>query len=301
MNYIRTLVALLFILNSGFFLAAQEFMTNLSIAQKLALDQNKMILMVWEEETYYDYPVIVVNNNNQAVVVPDLFFNVELKQLIWKHFVPVIVPEYKYNDLYKAAEDKRSYKYIQKLGDETLKVLDPSGYIVNTSANSFDNYNITLLIRDYAFNLEYLEQELANYANENSFLNTYFLASKYYDFSMYCKPKVRDDVIKLGDIYRQNAEKLIEKEPKENQSSLRQRLNLLEIQTYILDGKIGKALRSLRRIEDEVHPNNKSFLALLNYTTLMTRGKRKAAQPWKQQMSSIQIQKAYKMINLNKY
>lgn len=301
MSQLTKLVTIVFILNSGFFLFSQEFMINLNIAQKLALDQNKMILMVWEEETYYDYPVIVVNEENRAVVVSDLFFNTELKKLIWKHFVPVIVPEYKYNDLYKEAEDKRTYAYITKLGDGSLKVLDPNGYIINTSANAFDNYNITLLIRDYAFNLEYLHQELENYASEKNFLNTYFLASKYYDFSMYCKPKVKDDVINLGHIYRKNAEGLIAKEPEEDQFALRQRLELLEIQTYLLDGKVGKALRLLRRKEDNVKTNNQSFFALLNYTALIIKGKQKEAERWREQMSSIQVQKANKMININKY
>jgi len=33
--------------------SAQAWMTNLEIAQKLALVQNKMVLMVWEETTKY--------------------------------------------------------------------------------------------------------------------------------------------------------------------------------------------------------------------------------------------------------
>ena len=39
--------------------SSQEWMTNLEIAQTLAKVQNKMVLMVWEETTAYQYPLIV--------------------------------------------------------------------------------------------------------------------------------------------------------------------------------------------------------------------------------------------------
>ena len=49
--------------------SAQEWMKNLEVAQALAKVQNKMVLMVWEETTSYQYPVIVKDDKGRTIII----------------------------------------------------------------------------------------------------------------------------------------------------------------------------------------------------------------------------------------
>ena len=69
--------------------SAQAWMTNLEIAQSLAKVQNKMVLMVWEETTEYQYPVYVRDNNGRTIFIRNLFKDENVSPLIWEHFIPV--------------------------------------------------------------------------------------------------------------------------------------------------------------------------------------------------------------------
>ena len=71
-------IFLLFIVNFSF---SQEWMTSLDIAQKLALVQNKMVLMVWEESTKYPYPVLVNNDKGRTILIENLFEDENLNKL----------------------------------------------------------------------------------------------------------------------------------------------------------------------------------------------------------------------------
>ena len=100
-----TLVLIFFGMGISF---AQAWMTNLEIAQRLAQVQNKMVLMVWEETTRYQYPVFVKDERGRTIYIDNLFEDEQVSPLIWDYFVPVIVSEYRYADLYEKIKGKRS-------------------------------------------------------------------------------------------------------------------------------------------------------------------------------------------------
>lgn len=287
----RFIITCLFLVSSISY--SQEWMSNLKVAQNLALVQNKMVLMIWEEETYYDYSVIIENSNNQRIMLKNLFEELELNDAIWEYFIPVVVSEYVYDDLYEKIKNKRPQSYIDKLSDGSLKVMDIHGNIVNVMMPYDDEYNLSKIIQDYAFNTEFLAQELRNYKDNKNFLTAYFLASKYLDFAASNKAKVRPNIINLAKIYMQEAEDLLPLESNNKQDEFAQRLEMLQLQADLLEGNAPRVIRLLKKMEKgTIYESNKTFQAFLNYTAYKIRRDNEQAAVWKSQVSSVNLNKA---------
>lgn len=279
---------------------AQAWMTNLEIAQSLASVQNKMVLMVWEETTKYPYPVFINSENGKTIFINNLFEDELVSPIIWKNFVPVIVSEDQYADLYLKIKGKRSQKYIDKFNDDSIKILDINGNVLNTSYSSLDYENITTMIQEYALNTEFIAVELMSYKQKQDFYSAYYLASKYIDYSMYMKESVRQEVIDLANIYLSEAAGFVETEKNEDQLLLQQRVKLLKIQEDLITKRPKKVLRQLKRINTEdVEPNNQAFVAFLYYTAYEILNDKTNAEQWKSKISSVNLKKAELIINLN--
>ena len=222
---------------------SQAWMTNLEIAQNLALVQNKMVLMVWEETTKYPYPVLVKDDKGRTLLIDNLFEDETLSPLIWENFVPVIVSENQYADLFLRIRDKRTQSYIDKFNDDSIKIMDVNGNILNVSGFLDEYPNITKLIERYALNTKFLAHEITGYKNENDFYSTYYLASKYLDFSLYANNSIRSEIINLSNIYLNEALALSEMAATEDQLLLKQRCELLKIEEYLI-------LKRLKRYYD---------------------------------------------------
>lgn len=296
-------ISVLVLLSTSTSINAQEWMSNLEIAQKLALVQNKMVLMVWEQETLTDYPVTFSNTNNRAFLIEDLFSDPQMNKLIWDYFVPVVVPEIMFDDFYNKIKNKRSQLYLDKFSDASLKVVDANGVVVNVNMNLNDSFNISKIIEDYALNTTFLAQELRNYVNSKTFYSGYFLAERYLDFSMYHnKVSVRTDLLAVAKIYTKNTAELLLNEPEEKQPELLQRLKLLELQPDLLKGKSGKVLRNLKRIEkNEIFDSNQSYMAFFYYTVYKLKNDDASAEPWKSSVTARDQAKAQGIVNMNKY
>jgi len=279
---------------------SQAWMTDLGIAQKLASVEDKMVLMVWEETTKYPYPVFVSDDKGRNVFIENLFEDENLSPLIWKYFVPVIVNEVEYADLYEAIEGKRSQNYIDKFNDDSIKIMDTNGNILNVS-DFTDNYeNITRLILTYALDTAYISTEMKNYSNDKNFYSAYYLTAKYIDFAMYASKTVRPLLIKLSTIYLNEAKALAAKESADEPLVLLQRCELLDIQQDLILKKPKKVLRQLKRMgASEIENNNEPLIAFLYYTTYRITKDEKNAELWKSKVSLVNLKKAQLIINLN--
>lgn len=289
---------ILFTINISF---AQAWMTDLDIAQKLALVQNKMVLMVWEGTTEYPYPIFVDDNKGNLVYIENLFTDEEVSPLIWEHFVPVIVSEDQYGLMYYEIKGKRSQRYIDKFNDNSIKIMDVNGNILNIS-NSYseDIQNITKIIQKYSLSTTFITPELKGYQTEKSFYSAYYLASKYLDFSMYVNENLRSDLLTLSSVYIDEAKALTKKEIKEDQLLLQQRCDLLELQQYLLLKRPKKVLRQLKKMDAEsIQNKNRTFIAFLYYTAYSILENEKNTKIWKVEVSSVNLKKAQLIINLN--
>ncbi|MBL86123.1 MAG: hypothetical protein CMO82_05620 [Winogradskyella sp.] len=281
--------------------SSQEWMTNLEIAQTLAKVQNKMVLMVWEETTTYQYPVIVKDEYGRTIFINNLFEDENVSPLIWEHFVPVIVSEYNYADWYEEIKDKRSQKYIDKFNDDSIKILDINGNILNVNYYTEDFQNITTLIERYAINTSYVAQELRDYKKNKNFYSAYFLSSKLLDLSLYLNKDSRAEIVEWSNLYLEEAERLIKEEEQTEHNALQQRCDLLELQQELVLKRPRKVIRQLKRLKDEeIVDSNKAFIAFLYYTAYMSADKSEDAELWKSQISSVNLKKAQLLINLNR-
>lgn len=279
---------------------AQAWMTSLDIAQKFALVEDKMVLMVWEETTKYPYPVFVNGDNGKTIYIQNLFEDENLSPLIWKHFIPVIVNEDQYSDLYAEIKGKRTQRYIDKFNDNSIKIMDINGNILNVSGNLENYQNITTLIQNYALNTKFVASELKGYHKEKDFYSAYYLASKYVDFSMYMKKKIRFEMMNLATIYLDKASEFIEANPSKDQLKLSQRVDLLKIQQSLILKRPKKVLRQLKRMDAEnVETNNLPFVAFLYYTAYRILNDETKSEHWNSKVSSVNLKKAQLIINLN--
>lgn len=278
---------------------AQEWMTSLPIAKKLALAQNKMLFMVWEEAALNPLPILVDDDNGNSVFIHDFIENLEINEILWEHFVPVIVSEDEYPELLNAIEGKRSSRYLSKFNDNSVKILDANGNILNLSDYTQSYFNLTQCITDYALNTVYLKQELTNYANEKNFYTAFYLASAYTDFAIYVPKKIRSDVISLSTLYLQEAYRYLETYAMEDKSDHYQRCELLEINQFLLLDKPRKTLRRLKKInETEISRVNSEWVNYLYFVAYSMLNDEKNASIWKNKVSLVHLRKAESLINI---
>ena len=296
-NHLLKTLILFFAINLSY---AQAWMTSLPIAQDLALAQNKMVLMVWEETTLYQYPILVDNSTGRTLLINNLFTDETLSPLIWEHFIPVIVKENEYADLYAKIKDKRKQRYIDKFNDNSIKIMDVNGFIVNVSGSTNEVQNITEIIEKYALNTEFIATELKNYKEDKSFYSAFYLASKYMDFSIYSKDKTREALVNMANLYLYEAKEILKRSTNAEKPKLDQRIELLDIQQYLILDRPKKVLRQLRRMEkDGIDNSNHSFAAFLYFTASKLLNDEDRMRAWKPEVSALNLKKAQLIYNIN--
>lgn len=296
----NNLIVLIFVLFVVCPCSAQEWMTSLDIAKKLALVQNKMILMVWEESTLYPYPILVNDTAGRTIIIGNLFEDENISPLIWESFVPVIVRENQYADLYEEIKDKRKQSYIDKFNDDSIKIMDVNGNILNVNDVDIDMQNITTLIRKYAINTEIISEELSNYNTEKNFYSAYYLASKYLDLALYCDKKIRSEIVDLSNIYLKEALTFLQTSSEDDKLILEQRCKLLKIQESLVLESPRKVIRELNKMDaDAIKNTNESYVAFLYYVAFMSLDEPENAKEWKSKVSLLNLRKAKLFINLN--
>ncbi|WP_299275223.1 hypothetical protein [uncultured Psychroserpens sp.] len=295
-------IALMLLLICPLFAMSQqkEWYTSLDAAKRLALIQNKLILMVWAETTVYPEPVIISNDNGQSVVIENMFENEFISNLIWDNFIPVVVNESEHADLYNEIKGKRTQKYIDKFNDDSIKILDVNGTIINKIV-IYDGFylNMTNFVKKYALNTSILKGELTNYSRQKDFYTTLRLASKYIDFGIYVNKDVREEIIKVSSIYLNEASALVT-DAIDNKEGLLQHIELLKIKQSLILNKPRRVLRQLKRIDpSEIIETNTSLIDFLYYTSYKLLKDEKNASILKSKLSLVNLKKANQIINKN--
>ena len=190
---------------------------------------------MWEGSMDYDFPVTIFDEKGTAEIV--LLSQNELVQLlIWKHFVPVKLPEYEYARLFSQVKETRGLLYYNKLIDDSIKIMDVNGNILNTD-ESLDNYyfpdeNGYLVIADfimrYALDTSYLKYEYENYLREKNFITTFYLASKYLEYAIFAKKEIKHEITAMSKIYFDEAKTILAGDNTDNKAALFQVIPFFE-------------------------------------------------------------------------
>ncbi len=208
---------------------SQEWLTSLEVAKKLALMQNKMIIAVWEDISYDPYHVLIDDEKEGSRVV-DLFANDNHNKIIWEYFVPLLIQDYKYEDILDDIKGKRNLNYIQKFSDDSIKIMDANGNILNvdSSVNKMFYSNLSSILANYALNTSFLKPELDNYSYNQNFITAFRLASKYLDFAIFAKKSLKMEIAELSDIYMKEAKHHLEVIDLTNKQGFEQKIEFLK-------------------------------------------------------------------------
>jgi len=278
---------------------AQEWFTSFDIAKKLALIQDKMLLVMWQNTLDYPYPVMLVGDKGVSMVV-NLNKSDEVNSLIWEHFVPVILLESEYDEIYSKVKKTRNVRYLDKLTDDSIKIMDVNGNILNAKYVPTNYENLSLIIRKYGLSTSFLKLELANYSKEKNVTTAFNLGSKYLNFSIYIPKDTRAEIIDLANIYFNEAKSYLAESDLKNKTGFLQRLEFLDIEKALILSNPRKARRLLKKIDEaEIDSTNQSLYSFLNYTTFKVLKKEDEVTLFKDKLSAIDLKKAELITNLN--
>ena len=288
----------LMILTSASFCNAQEWFKSLDAAKRLALVQDKMLFVVWEDSFDYPYKLLYTANNGDLIIT-DLSKDTSLDAVIWEHFIPVLLSESEYDKLVKEAEG-RGVAYIDKLNDDSIKIMDANETILNVKTSMEYDQNLSLIIKNYSLRTTFLKQDLINYSQERNFTTSYNLASKYIDFAIFVEKDARDEIIDLANIYFKESKKQLPKSDFDNKEAYSQRIDLQIIKEDLVLNNPRKVRRLLKKIDEaEIAEVNKGLYDFLNYTTFMLLKDEENAALFQSKISEVDLKKAELILNIN--
>jgi hypothetical protein len=271
---------------------AQEWFTSFDVAKRMALAQNKMLFVVWEDSFITPYYIRVNDEKGKSLLI-DVTQNDEVNEIIWKYFVPLVMPESQYGELYNKAKKSNGLEYLSRLEDANIKIMDVNGNILNSKLPPEIIESLESLIEMYALDTAYLNPFLRNYLKKQNFTTTFILASKYLDYAIFSKNEVRAELVSLASTYFTQARNHLIESNMDNKSGFLQKLDLFEIKKLLILNNPKKAKRLLKRIEEsEIDKINKSLFVFLNYTTFILLKDEENAALWRQKITQINMKKA---------
>lgn len=281
------------------FCFSQEWLTSLETAKRVALVQNKFLLMIWEDAALIPYPVLMNDEKGNTILVENLFDYDEINRVIWDYFVPVKLNERVYSELYEQIKNTRSRTYMAQFEDDNIKIVDVNLNIINTSDGLEAYSNLSKFLSKYALNTSFLNADLRNYLLQKDFGSAFRLASKYFDYAILVHNNVREDIIQISDLYLDEAIAFLPDSRLEERSNFEQKAKLLGLSKFLLKNKPGKVQRQLKKIQtSEIDQTNKSLLAFLYYTSYQLQKDEKNAELWKSEVSLVDLKRAELIIKL---
>ena len=221
-----------------------------------------------------------------------------LSETIWENFIPVVISEDNYADMFAEVKLKRNMRYKERFNDDSVKIMDAAGTILNSRLSfegSWESY-FKLLFERYSINTFYIADELRNYNSEPNFTNTFRLASKYMEFVHLNTKKLERELLDVALIYLEEAKS---KAVVTKDFSLVQKCDLLEeLYTYAIKNRPKKIIKELERVrESGLFPTNENLFASLSFVANSLLGDKAEASVWKTKVSSVTLKKLELLLN----
>lgn len=257
------------------------------IAQKIALDTNKLILLdfgvTWhdynekmERETWSDENVIHLLEN-YIVIKINLDYNLEFQA---KHNIANV---------------------------PSIALSDGNGKLLNKFEGYTSKSEIVKFLEKYSLSTEFLSAELINYSKFPTASSAIRLSQKYLDYSLYLDEDLKNPFRNLAENYLLEAKQKVKTEKPENIDSQLQRIELLSYFRDLYDKKYEKVEKKINKKikESEIYKDNIDTYYLINYISSKGLDKTENFKSWEQKISSLEntteiIKKANAILNQGK-
>lgn len=252
---------------------ADVWLSSLDEAKKVALASNKLILVdFWAT---WCGPCKRMDKES---------WDKEDVQQLMDHYVPVKI------------DIDRNKSLAQNYGVKGIPfifILDANGKVLYQQMSYRSKGEVMSLLKKYALTTAYLQQDLLNYFSNDSFASAIRLASKYQDYSLLIGDLiVKQDILNVSKAYLDESKKMLRTLDLTNKDAFFQKIDLFEIQEYLILNKTKQALRRLEKIKvDSLDNINVSLYNFLNYVMYSQLKDKEHLQLWKAKLSEDDITK----------
>jgi hypothetical protein len=276
----------------------QEWFSSLEVAGRLAIVQNKMLFVMWEDSFDYPYYVSLRSKSGSRITI-DITRDTYFDEVIWTYFVPVKISESRFPELSAKIKETRGLRYYNKLADDSIKIMDANGNILNIADSDTEDVDLSSIIEKYALKTTFLKNTLRDYSTERNFRTSFRLASKYVDFALFVPKDTRYEIFRMADIYFDESRTYAQQGQSKNIKALLQKIDLLKIKEYLILNRPRKVLRQLKTMEASgVDTSNQYLVAFLKYTAFKLLKDEENAALWESEVSLVDLKKANLILNI---
>jgi len=274
------LTAFLLILSS--YLYAQNWGTDFELAKKMALSENKLMLLDFTASWCGPCKYMEINTWSNENVKKEMAFYKSVKI-----------------DL---DSNKDLARFYGVSAIPNILVVDPNGIVIEQIKGYRDANFMQKFLHEKVLDLAFVQKELISFFKKKSYSSALRLANKYQIYAMLLK----DDKIKrrlllnVAKSYFAISKKIVKKSKSKNKKGLLQKIDLYELRKNLILNKNKQVAKKLSKLkESEIVNMNKSLYASLNYVVLTNLKDSENAKKWFDKMNDSDKAFVKRMLEIN--